>query len=168
MSSFDKIWAVFDCNTYLQAVVRRSSPAGSCYKLAEDGIIKLFISRDVLAELEHVLCRPKVRKQLPALTDESVEEFLTSLKNIAELVRKVPKVFSLPRDINDEPYINLAVECEADYIVSRDKDLIDLMSGYDFESKQFRQKFRPLKIVQPLEFLRIVEEKVKETIAIKP
>lgn len=168
MSSFDKIWAVFDCNTYLQAVVRRNSPAGSCYKLAEDGIIKLFISKDVLAELEDVLSRPKVRKQLPVLTDESVVEFLASLKKTAKFVKKVSKVFSLLRDIDDEPYINLAVEADADFIVTRDNDLIYLMSGYDFESKQFRQKFRPLKIVQPLEFLRIVEENLREKIALKP
>ena len=168
MNSFDKIWAVFDCNTYLQAVVRRNSPAGSCYRLAEDGIIKLFISKDALAELKDVLNRPKVRKQLPALTDESIEEFLTSLTNVAKLVRKVPKVFSLPRDVDDEPYINLAVECEADYIVTRDNDLIYLMRGYDFESKLFRQKFRPLKVVKPLEFLQIIEDKIKEEITLKP
>jgi predicted nucleic acid-binding protein len=64
--------------------------------------------------------------------------------------------------------VNLAVVTEADYIVTRDKDLIDLMTGFDFESKQFRQKFRPLKVVQPIDFLRIVEEKIKETIALKP
>lgn len=168
MSFSDKIWTVFDCNTYLQAVVRRSSPAGSCFKLAEDNIIKLFISKDVLAELEDVLSRPKVRKQFSVLTDESVEEFLTSLTNIAELVGKVPKVFSLPRDVDDEIYINLAVEAEADFIVTRDRDLIDLMTDYDLDSKQFRQRFRPLKIVQPLEFLRIVEEKYRETLDLKP
>ena len=80
----------------------------------------------------------------------------------------MPKVFSLPRDVDDEIYINLAAECEADYVVTRDKDLIDLRTGYSIESKMFRQKFRPLKIVQPLEFLQIVEEKIKETIAVKP
>jgi hypothetical protein len=42
------------------------------------------------------------------------------------------------------------------------------VTDYDIESKKFRQKFRPLKIVQPLEFLRIVEEKIKETLDLKP
>jgi predicted nucleic acid-binding protein len=51
-------------------------------------------------------------------------------------------------------YINLAVEVEADYIVSRDKDLLDLMNDYTDEAKEFRQRFRPLKVIEPLEFLK--------------
>jgi len=134
----------------------------------EEETVELFVSREVLNEIEDVINRPQIRERFDTLTDERIESFLNSIQNLAIIVRKVPKVFSLPRDVNDEPYINLAVECEADFIVTRDKDLIDLMNGYDIESKQFRQKFRPLKIVQPLEFLQIVEEKIKETIAIKP
>ncbi len=168
MSSFAKIRAVFDCNTYLQAVVRRGSPAGLCFKLAEKRKIELFISKDVLAEIEDVLNRPKIKERFVNLTDERIEEFLNSISKIAEFVKKVPKFFSLPRDVNDEPYINLAVECEADFIVTRDKDLIYLMSGYDLESKQFRQKFRPLKIVQPLEFLQIVDEEIRDATGLKP
>lgn len=168
MSSFDKIRAVFDCNAYFQAVVRKDSPASSCYKLAEDGIVELFVSEDVLAELKDVLSRPKIRQKIAALTDERVEEFLTSLSKTAKMIIKVPKVFSLSRDVDDETYINLAVKAEADYIVTRDKDLIDLMSGYDIESKLFRQKFRFLKVVQPLEFLQIVEDKIKERTTLKP
>lgn len=168
MSSSGKIRAVFDCNVYLQAVVRRGSPAGSCFKLVEKRKIELFISEDVLAELEDVLSRPKVKESFVNLTDVRIEEFLDSIRKIGVIVKKVPQVFSLPRDINDEPYINLAVEAEADFIVTRDKDLIDLMTSYDIEGKQFRQKFRPLNIVQPLEFLRIVEEKIKETLDLKP
>jgi putative PIN family toxin of toxin-antitoxin system len=162
VNSFEKIQAVFDCNTYLQSVVRRNSPAGLCFQLAEKRIIKLFIGKDVLAELEDVLNRPHIRERFVNLTDERIEEFLGSLKKIATFVRNIPKVFSLPRDVDDEVYINLAVEAEADFIVTRDRDLIDLMSDYDIESKMFRRKFRPLKIVQPLEFLQIVKDKIKE------
>lgn len=168
MSLFDIIRAVFDCNTFLQAALNEESPAGKCYRFVEEGIVKLFVSRDVLAELEDVINRPHLRERFDTLTDDKVEAFLKSISELAVFVEKVPKVFSLPRDIDDEAYINLAVECEADYIVTRDKDLIDLMSDYDIESKLFRQKFRPLKIVLPLEFLQIVEDKIKETLALKP
>lgn len=168
MSFFDKIPAVFDCNTFIQAALNEESTAGKCYGFVEAGIVKLFVSRDVLAELEDVINRPQIRERFDALTDDKVEAFLKSVSELAVFVETVPKVFSLPRDVDDEPYINLAVECDADYIVTRDKDLIYLMSGYDIESKTFRQKFRFLKIVQPLEFLQIVEEKIRETTALKP
>ena len=63
-----------------------------------------------------------------------VEDFLKALRSTAELTDDVPKRFSYPRDIDDEPYLNLAIETEANYLVSRDKDLLDLMTGYDHES----------------------------------
>ena len=157
-----KIRAVFDCNIFLQAALNEESPAGNCYRLVEARMVELFISQEVLNEIEDVINRPPIRERFDTLTDEQIENFLHSIKDLAIIVRKVPEIFSLPRDIDDEIYINLAVEAEADFIVTRDKDLIDLMSDYDLESKQFRQKFRPLKIVQPLEFLRIVEEKLEK------
>ncbi len=163
MSSFEKIRVVFDCNTFLQAALKAKSPAENCYRLVEEGIVKLFVSKDVLAEIEDVINRPQIRERFDALTDEKIKDFLNSISELATIVEKVSKVFSLPRDVDDEVYIDLAVEAEADFIVTRNKDLIDLMTDYDTESKAFRQKFRFLKIVQPLEFLRIVEEKIKET-----
>jgi uncharacterized protein len=168
VSFFHIIRAVFDCNTFLQAALNEESPAGKCYRFVEEGIVKLFVSRDVLAEIEDVINRPQIRERFETLTDERIEDFLKSISELAVIVENAPEVFSLPRDIDDEIYINLAVETEADYIVTRDKDLIDLMSGYEIESKQFRQRFRPLKIVQPLEFLRIVEEEIKKSTALKP
>jgi hypothetical protein len=41
------------------------------------------------------------------------------------------------------------------------------MTGFDEESKNFRQKFRLLKVIEPLEFLKIVEEKTKENLVVK-
>jgi predicted nucleic acid-binding protein len=70
----------------------------------------------------------------------------------------MPKEFSYPRDEDDEPYINLAVAVGADFIVSRDRDLLDLMTGYTVECKEFRQRFRSLKVIEPLEFLKSFEE----------
>lgn len=163
-----KIRTVFDCNTFLQAAINEKSLAGNCYRLVEEGAVELFVSQEVLEEIEEVINRPHIRERFKTLTDERIESFLKSIRDLAVIIQEVPKVFSLPRDIDDEIYINLAVECEADFIVTRDKDLIYLMSGYDFESKLFRQKFRLLKVVQPLEFLRIVEDKIKETLALKP
>ena len=71
----------------------------------------------------------------------------------------MPSHFDYPRDPKDEKYVNLAIEAEADYLVSRDKDLLDLMSDFSLVGKEFRQKSRPLKIVEPQEFLRILAEK---------
>ncbi len=90
---------------------------------------------------------------------EYVETFLNRVLSKAALLNKIPKHFQYPRDPKDEKYINLAVEAKAHYIVSRDNDLLDLMTGIDAESKEFRQRFRFLKVIAPVEFLRIIQER---------
>ena len=70
------------------------------------------------------------------------------------MVKEVPRTFEYSRDAKDEPYLNLAIVARANFLVSRDKDLLDLMAGHDLESKQFRQRFRFLKIIEPVGLLR--------------
>lgn len=77
-------------------------------------------------------------------------------------------MFSLPRDVDDEQYINLAIEANAQYLVTLDNDLLDLMTDFDVAGKEFRQKTRPLRIVKPLDFLRIVEELTRRDLSIAP
>lgn len=154
----DKPRVVFDCSVLLQAAARERSVAAKCLNLAESDLIQLFVSREVLAEVEDVLNRPKIRAHFPDLSDEIVGAFLKRLQNLSVLVRLVPKVFSYPRDEDDEPYINLAVAAGATFIISRDKDLLDLMTGYTDEYKEFRQRFRTIRVVVPAEFLKLLEE----------
>jgi putative PIN family toxin of toxin-antitoxin system len=149
---------VFDCNVLLQAAARERSVAAKCLNLAESGLIQLCVSREVLAETEDVLNRPEIRAHFPDLSDEIVGAFLKRLQHLSVLVRLVPKEFSYPRDEDDEPYINLAVAAGADFIISRDKDLLDLMTGHTNECKEFRQRFRSLRVVEPAQFLKLIEE----------
>jgi putative PIN family toxin of toxin-antitoxin system len=147
---------VFDCNVLLQAAARERSVAAKCLNLAESGLIQLCLSREVLAEVEDVLNRPEIRAHFADLSDEIVGAFLKRLQKLSTLVRHIPKEFSYPRDEDDEPYINLAVAAGADFIISRDRDLLDLMTGHTDEAKEFRQRFRSLKVIEPTEFLKIV------------
>ena len=128
------------------------------FNFAESGLIQLFVSREILTEVEDVLNRPEIRAHFPDLSDEIVGAFLKRLQKLSVLVRLVPKKFSYPRDEDDEPYINLAVAAGANFIVSRDRDLLDLMTGHTQEDKEFRQRFRSLRVVEPAEFLKLVEE----------
>jgi len=149
---------VFDCNILLQAVARKAGPAGACLRLAEEGFVQLHLSEEILAELSGVLQRPAIRSRYPELTDEIVEDFLEALRSTAEITGDVPQRFSYPRDIDDEPYLNLAIETEANYLVSRDKDLLDLMTSHSDECKEFRQRFRSLTVIEPIAFLKEVRK----------
>ena len=157
MSRVAKFNVVFDCNVLLQAAAREKSVAADCFRLAESGVVKLYVSQEVLDELEEVLTRPEIQARFGALTDETVGAFLQRLRGNAQFMRQVSRQFTYSRDVDDEPYINLAVAVGADYIVSRDKDLLALMYGYTNECKEFRQRFRPLKVIEPLDLLRLIK-----------
>ena len=44
-------------------------------------------------------------------------------------------MFSLARDPDDEPYLNLALTANVDFLVPWDKDLLDLMQDEDFRTR---------------------------------
>jgi putative PIN family toxin of toxin-antitoxin system len=141
--------AVFDCMVYLQAVINENSPAFACFRLVDDGHVTLCVSVETLAEAREVLTRPKLQAKFPNLTPERVEAFLQNVQAKAVSVAEVSKAVSHPRDPDDEPYLNLAVAAGAAFLVSRDKDLLDLMNDADF-----RGRFPDLTILDPVAFLR--------------
>jgi len=151
--------AVFDCMIFVQGAARVKNPANACFELVENGEVSLFVSQEIIDEVKDVLSRRQLRNRFPALTDEIGEVFLKEVLSKSKQLKNARPVFKYARDRKDEKYLNLAIEAEADFIVSRDKDLLDLMTGIDDKSKEFRQRFRRLKIVKPVEFLNILAEK---------
>jgi predicted nucleic acid-binding protein len=69
----------------------------------------------------------------------------------ATLTQNPAAVFSLRRDPKDEPYLNLAIEQHAPFLVTRDKDLLDLM-----KDDTFRKTYAWLTILDPASFLNHV------------
>lgn len=157
--SWEKIRAVFDCNIFIQVLLNPKSVAAKCFDLVLKREIVLFVSKATLDEVRNVIFRPNIISRLPDATKERIEMFIEQIVDNAVYLKTVPSKFEFERDPKDEMIIDLAVECETDFIVTRDKDLLDLMIGSNDDSKMFRQRFRPLKIVEPIEFLRIVREK---------
>ncbi|MDQ3131861.1 MAG: putative toxin-antitoxin system toxin component, PIN family [Acidobacteriota bacterium] len=117
------------------------------------------MSEEILREIADVLTRPKLRAKFSLLTAERAEKLLQTLRKKATLAKNVPHLFSYACDPKDEKYINLAAFVKADYIISRDKDLLDLMTDFTDDAKDFRQRFRPLKVIEPQEFLQIIKIK---------
>jgi putative PIN family toxin of toxin-antitoxin system len=142
---------VFDCVVYLQAVAGPSGPAARLLGLLEAGRFTLYLSDHVLSEVREVLERPRVRAKNPAVTDETTRELLDRLTLLATKVVDVPSLFSLPRDPDDEPYVNLALAADANYLVTRDKDLLDLMND-----PEFRARHPQLTILNPVALLQVL------------
>jgi putative PIN family toxin of toxin-antitoxin system len=154
----EKLRAVFDCNTFVQALFNPKGVANECFEVVRKRQILLFVSPETLLEIRDVLQRPNLVARFPNTSLEQIDAFLEDVLSYAIEVKNVPHKFQYLRDIDDIPYINLAVEAQADYIVSRDNDLLDLMTDSADEAKEFRQRFRPLKVIEPIEFLQIIRE----------
>ena len=106
-----------------------------------------------------MLSRSQLRRDFPLLTDEKVEQLIETLLLKGRLLRNVPRRFELPRDPDDEPYLNAAIESGAQFLVTRDRDLLDLMNWDTKEGRDFQSRFPQLKILNPVEFLNVLEAK---------
>jgi len=148
---------VFDCVVFLQGLIKESGPAVICVERFEQGRVSLVISPEILAEVREVLTRSQLRRGFPLLTDEKVEKLIELLLLKGKLLRNVPKRVELLRDPDDEPYLNAAIEAGAEFLVTRDRDLLDLMDGNTREGRDFRTRFPRLTILNPVEFLKALE-----------
>ncbi len=69
---------VFDCMLYLQATANDEGPAAVAFRLLDEGAFSLFVTREILAEVQDVLSRPKIRAQNPRITYDSLRAFSLS------------------------------------------------------------------------------------------
>jgi uncharacterized protein len=145
---------VFDTMVFLQAVGSGKGPAFAALRRFEAGDFRLFVSREVLDEVREVLSRPEIRRKMPLLTRERVAALIGRLESKATLVHSVPRRMEYERDPDDEPVLNLAIEAAAQYLVTRDNDLLDLMKEKSSAGKTFRARFPDLTILDPSGFLQ--------------
>jgi putative PIN family toxin of toxin-antitoxin system len=145
---------VFDCMVYLQAAVSDRGTSFAVLQRVQAGELELLVSEPILAEVRDVLTRPKTVRRFPRLTAARVAAFLERVDQHATLVQAVPAAFVHARDPKDEPYVNLALAGGARYVVTWDRDLLDLMNESRDDGRAFRQSFPELRILTPDELLR--------------
>jgi predicted nucleic acid-binding protein len=138
--------AIFDANLYLNFLLSRDpevSVVGLLLRSATRSEFDHLFPADVAGELTQAIAR---RPYLTArISWESLDAFFDRLDEFATplplLEQALPR---LSRDANDDYLIALAVLNAVDYLVTRDRDLLDLgdISG--------------VRIVDPVTFLRLI------------
>jgi predicted nucleic acid-binding protein len=78
---------------------------------------------------------------------------LINLPKAATLMPVVPEVWTYERDPDDAHYVNLALASHSRLIVSRDKDLLDLMAGVTSESIALLRHHPDFSVLTPNDFL---------------
>ncbi len=152
---------VFDCNVFLQALSNPKGPAGACLQAVWDRRVYLLIDQPLLDELSDVANRPQIERKL-RVAQSRFWRLLDQLKNVAIHVENPPELFTLQRDPSDSHYVNLAISTESFLVVSRDKDLLDLMSDRSMDGINIRTQYPYFRVLTPPEFLRTLRSTESE------
>jgi putative PIN family toxin of toxin-antitoxin system len=104
------------------------------------GVDKLFISKEILEEIEEVMGRPKFHAN-----KEAVIYFIASLEEIVNKI--IPEIFldKGSRDKSDNKYIECGIAANVDYIISGDIHLLEL------------KEYGNIKIINAKEYLEIIK-----------
>lgn len=155
----ESVKVVFDCNVFLQALANPDGPAGRCVEMALSGQVSLYLSPIVLEEIRRVTSYPKLVAKFK-LRSERVVALMDNLPKAAVIVPTVPELWCYDRDPDDAHYIiNLALAAGATLVVSRDRDLLDLMDLAKPEAAKFQLRFPALRILDPVGFLQEVDSR---------
>ena len=134
---------VIDTNQFVSALLKPGSNPDMILHSVKDEKVLLLMSDSISHEISKVLAYPKIRKRLTA-SGEEVKNFVQLLSVVAIIT---PGTFILPllaADPDDTKYLVCAVEGHADFIVSGDHHLTDLVM------------YRGIRIVTPVDFIQIL------------
>jgi putative PIN family toxin of toxin-antitoxin system len=131
---------VIDTNTLLSGVLSPRKAAGQIIRLWKAGKLQLYVNQDIIDEYLRIL-----GLFVDDVTLKHWKIWLSHPRNISVVHTYLPKYSEL-RDPTDNPFLAAAVFAEANYLISRDKDLLVL------------KKFHELKIVKPEEFMRLYKQ----------
>jgi putative PIN family toxin of toxin-antitoxin system len=134
------IRAVYDCNVILSGIGWNGS-ARKCLKLAAERRVFLFVTDEILAEYESVI--PETLAQ--EVPEVNPQPKLAWIKSKARLVEPSPLGKRRSRDAKDDVYLAAALGASAEYIVTYDKDLLDLDKPFGIQT------------LRPAEFLRRIK-----------
>jgi uncharacterized protein len=139
--------AVLD-STVLMSALLNPRPGGASYdllRLAEVFAFELCLSDDILAETTRVLLtHERIRRRYP-YSDTDVAEYRNELECLATIIDSPPPL-KVVRDPNDDMILACAVAGAADYLISRDDDLLSL------------HVYGGVEIATPEEFLHMLRE----------
>lgn len=111
---------VFDTNIYISALHFQGSIPRKILELADVGVFRLIISKQIIAEIRGVL-RVKFKYELNKL--DLMEELILS---ISEVVEPKSRINFIKEDPDDDKILDCAVEGKVDFIVSGDKHLLEI------------------------------------------
>jgi hypothetical protein len=133
---------VLDTNVIVSATLIRGGSEDKVLRAWLHGAFELVLSPEILEEIGRVLTYDKLRRSR-WMTDAEVVFLLETLAQEGVVVPGTPRVRA-SRDPEDDKFLAAAVQAHARYVVTGDKDLLELKA------------LRGVRIVKPAHFLRAI------------
>jgi putative PIN family toxin of toxin-antitoxin system len=136
---------VVDTNIIVSGLITKGTPPAKVLDAVHTKKIILLISDEVLTEYLRVLEYTHIRKY-KKITDEAIGHLTALFINEAERVEVLTEITKSP-DPDDNKFLSLAVEGQADYLITGDKaDLLSLKEISGIKIITARQAVEKLKL----------------------
>jgi uncharacterized protein len=134
---------IIDTNIFYSAIGFDNTIYDFVYSVFESPDCKVYCSLPILDELKSKLFSSKFdQKTKNRLSNVQKNEFISNLTDNLIFVESKEKV-NIYRDQDDDKFLELAVTIGANFIISGDKDLLEL------------KQFRNTKILKPSQFMAL-------------
>jgi putative PIN family toxin of toxin-antitoxin system len=149
--------AVLDTVVLIQFLLSGRGAARACIEELRAGRYDLLTSDNTMAELHDVAFRPKFIARPNSLSPDRVLTFIAEVESRATHIPQPPPAFRLPRDPKDEPFTDLAIAGNANFIVTwNQRHLTYLMNRDTPEGIDFCTRFPTIRILTPPEYLTAI------------
>jgi putative PIN family toxin of toxin-antitoxin system len=132
---------VLDSNIFVSSFFWRGNPR-KVFDRVINGQDELFITEEILEEIMTVLSRKKFD-----LSKKEIADYVNIIESFAIKIICNEKAEDVSRDKNDNKILQCGQTGNVDYIITGDDDLLVL------------KKYRNIKIINPKEYLDIIESR---------
>jgi putative PIN family toxin of toxin-antitoxin system len=141
--------AVLDTNVVISATLIRGGNEDQILRAWQRGAFDLVLSPEILEEIGRALLYEKLQK-FQWMSEEEIVALLEALgqESILVLGRVAVKIC---RDPEDDKFLAAAIEGQARYVVSGDKDLLAVKA------------YRGIRVLRPATFLKILRRDTRKT-----
>ena len=135
---------VLDSTVLVSAFLAKTGVSAKLLHKAKDGGFDICLAEEILEEVQRALLQyQKIRKRYH-YSDQTVIQFVQNLRIVAHLITELPSIEVVNSDPNDNMVVACALKAQADYIVTRDNDLLSL------------ENYEDIKVVTPEKFMGIL------------
>ena len=118
---------VLDTNIFISSLLSRSGRPATIIDAWRAGRYLLVTPPSIISEIQRVLDAPRISKKY-GLGRDRIERLILLLKRDALVVPGISDAAgTIPKDPADEMFLSTALDAGADFIVSGDRHLLDLL-----------------------------------------